>query len=304
MNFNYRSTENLLSIAKLNLRMIPEDIDVVVGIPRSGLFLANILALYLNKPFADLDGFLEKRHLGSGIRRINNSINIKKILVVDDSVWSGTQITEAKQKLKNYNSSIQIVYLTAYINPEKKDLVDVYFEKLAGPRIFEWNILNSWIYSISCTDLDGILCVDPQEIDNDDGERYLKFIRTTSPKFIPHAKIKTIVTARLEKYRAPTVDWLSKNLIEYENLIMMNLPDKAARIKAGNHASFKAEVYKNSDAEIFIESAKWQALEINKLSNKAVFCSENMQMYLPIHLPDKDSFRTYLKNLFFTLKYK
>ncbi|MBR1728760.1 MAG: hypothetical protein IJ728_04475 [Selenomonadaceae bacterium] len=41
-----------------NLHKIPRDIDLVIGVPRSGLLVANILALYLNKPLISIDMFI------------------------------------------------------------------------------------------------------------------------------------------------------------------------------------------------------------------------------------------------------
>lgn len=37
-----------------NLHRLPRDIDLVVGIPRSGLLAANLLSLAANIPMADL----------------------------------------------------------------------------------------------------------------------------------------------------------------------------------------------------------------------------------------------------------
>ena len=41
-----------------NLHKIPRDIDLVIGVPRSGLLVANMLALYLNKPLISIDMFI------------------------------------------------------------------------------------------------------------------------------------------------------------------------------------------------------------------------------------------------------
>ncbi len=288
MNFNYRSLEDLIFLTKKNLDKIPKDIDLVVGIPRSGLLLANLISLYINKPISDLNGFLNGQILSHGKRKLKENIEFNKILIVDDSLWSGDEINEAKTKINSLKSSnIEFIFLVGIINPKKISLVDIFFESVNGPRIFEWNILNSWIYSKSCTDLDGILCFDPTEEENDDGKKYENFILNAKPKFTPFLKVNTIVTARLEKYRSLTIKWLEDNNIEFDSLIMMNLPNKDARIKAGNHASFKAQIYKKSETQLFIESAEWQAKEIFRLSNKPVFCSENMKMYFPIEKKNK-----------------
>ena len=38
-----------------NINKIPKDVDLIVGIPRSGLLVANLLALYLNIKLTDID---------------------------------------------------------------------------------------------------------------------------------------------------------------------------------------------------------------------------------------------------------
>lgn len=278
VKFNYRSIEDLILLLKNKLYSIPEDIDLVVGIPRSGLFFANLIGLYLHKPIADIDNYLEGKILGKGDRKLPIKNSYKKVLIVDDSLWSGKQIKQVKEKLTIKYPKTNYTYIVAYIRPDNLDLVDIYFEALESPRIFEWNILNSWIYSISCTDLDGILCNNPSDEDNDDGEKYLQFVKNVSPKFIPHTTINTIVTSRLEKYRKETESWLKAHSIKYEKLYMLNLPNKETRIKLKIHAKFKAQVYSSSETNLFIESSYWQAMEISKLTQKPVFCSENMRM--------------------------
>ena len=68
---NYRSIAQLSDQLVAWSRELPPDLDLVVGLPRSGLLAANILALYRNLPVADLDGFLAGRTLGAGTTRAN-----------------------------------------------------------------------------------------------------------------------------------------------------------------------------------------------------------------------------------------
>lgn len=88
----------------------------------------------------------------------------------------------------------------------------------------------------SCIDLDGILCKDPTNDENDDGQNYRHFLINVEPLLRPSVEIGWIVTRRLEKYRKLTEEWLRKHSIKYKNLVMMNLPDKATRVALGNHA--------------------------------------------------------------------
>ena len=51
---NYRSVSDLNEVILRNIHIIPRDIDLVVGVPRSGMMPANLLSLYLNLPYTDI----------------------------------------------------------------------------------------------------------------------------------------------------------------------------------------------------------------------------------------------------------
>ena len=270
-----------------NLHMIPKDIDLVVGVPRSGLLVANIIALHLNVPLTDLEGFMEGKVFESGTTRRPKDYDCKvkkykKVLIVEDSVFSGESIQNAKNKILNTNrNDIEAIFFAAYVAPGKESLVDMYLEICGLPRVFEWNIMHHGIIERSCFDLDGVLCVDPTESDDDDGECYKAFLRKVKPLFVPTKEIGNIVTCRLEKYREETEEWLNKNNIKYKNLIMMNYKSKEERMKAGKHAEYKAKNYKKINSDLFIESSLSQAISIAKLSNKPVYCVEVQRMVYP-----------------------
>ena len=57
---NFRTINDSNNLISKNLDKIPKDIDLIVGVPRSGLFVANLIALYLNLPLTDFDSFLNR----------------------------------------------------------------------------------------------------------------------------------------------------------------------------------------------------------------------------------------------------
>ena len=162
--------------------------------------------------------------------------------------------------------------------PGKEKLVDYYFEIVPLPRYFQWNILNHTTLEKACFDIDGVLCVDPTEEQNDDGKKYMDFVLNAPPLFIPGSKIGTIVTSRLEKYRKETEKWLEDNHVKYNQLVMLDLPNKEARQKANSHAEHKAKTYMSNNYVLFIESSRSQAIEINRITKKPVLCTENFEM--------------------------
>ena len=275
----YRNIADLNNIILKRLSILPRDFDLIVGIPRSGMLPANLLALYLNKPYTDIHSFLNGHIYKAGARSQFFDIkDFKKILVVDDSIASGDAMEKCKESLKDVKNNFSISYCAIYVIPGKEKIVDYYFEVVPLPRYFQWNILNHTTLEKACFDIDGVLCVDPTDEQNDDGEKYLDFILHAPPLFIPGSKIGTIVTSRLEKYRKETEAWLEANHVKYNQLVMLDLPNKEARVKANSHAEHKAKTYFSSYYVLFVESSLSQAIEINMITKKPVLCTENFEM--------------------------
>jgi uncharacterized HAD superfamily protein len=167
--------------------------------------------------------------------------------------------------------SDKVIYCAVFATPMGVGLVDMHFEVCPAPRIFEWNFMHHRTLADSCVDMDGIICHDPTAIQNDDGPEYLRFVHEATPLYIPTVEIGYIVSSRLEKYRKPTEDWLSRHDVRYKELLLLDLPDAQTRRKMKIHAPFKAQVYRNKgDAILFIESESDQAAEIARLSGKPV----------------------------------
>ena len=254
--------------------------NLVVGIPRSGMVPAYMIALRLNLPVIDLDGFLNGNAPCGGSRlQMKTAMPVRHVLIVDDSIRSGSQLNLVKEKLFGIGE-IEFGFCTPFATTANKGQVDHYFELIDRPRVFQWNLMHSWIYEYSCVDIDGVLCNDPTEAENDDGENYIHFLLNAPLKYKPPVPVKTLVTNRLEKYRPQTERWLSENGIQYKELLMLDLPDRAARMRLGNYGAFKAEVYSaRKDALLFIESDRSQSVRINELTGRPVFCVDDMNYY-------------------------
>lgn len=275
----YRTISDLNRIILKRLNILPKDFDLIIGVPRSGMLPANLLALYLNKPFTDIHSFLNGHIYKAGARgQFFDIKDYKKILVVDDSVASGSAMLECKDSLKHLAADFSISFCAIYVIPGKEKMVDYYFEVVPLPRYFQWNVFNHTSLEKACFDIDGVLCVDPTEDQNDDGPKYIDFILNAQPLFIPGAKIGTIVTSRLEKYRKETETWLKANKVKYNDLVMLNLPNKEARQIANSHGDHKAKAYLAKPYVLFVESDLTQAIQINRIAKKPVLCSENFEM--------------------------
>ena len=278
----YVTIKELSDMIRRNLWKIPHDIDLVVGIPRSGMMVANMIALYLNKRLTDIDSFIKGSVFECGERgKYVGEKGIYKVLVVDDSVYSGGAMTKAKLKLEPLVNQFEFVFASPIITTLGRDFVDVFFEVIDDERVFEWNLFHHGILNHSCLDIDGVLCCDPEE--DDDGEKYLAFVNNAKPLFTPTVTVDTLISCRLEKYRKQTEEWLKKNNISYRQLVMLDLPDKNSRIRWGRHGEYKGEYYRSRDFQLFIESSYCQASIIAKVSNKPVICLETNELlfFLP-----------------------
>jgi len=283
---NYRSISDMNDAILRNLHRLPRDIDLVVGVPRSGILAATLVSLTANIPMTDLDSFLAGRIYTSGITKRRAALDrqhadMRKILVIDDSIAGGNAIRDARNKIAAAGIQGDFIYAAVFgLEPQHQE-TDVVLEVVPHPRMFQWNFMHHIFLEQCCVDIDGVLCLDPTEEENDDGPIYEKFLAEARTLLGPTRKIGWLVTSRLEKYRKLTEAWLAKHEIKYDHLIMLDLPSKAERQRLGAHGSFKAEFYRKSDAILFIESEHEQALRIAKLSGKPVLCVETNIVSFP-----------------------
>ncbi len=252
---------------------LPLDYDVIIGVPRSGMLPASILALHRNVALADIHTFARGGTFEGGFR--DQHQKRRKALVLDDSILSGRSMEAARKQLaelEGWKVDYAAVYGTAGADR-------VFYRHLAIPRIFEWNMLHSYWAKHACVDIDGVLCRDPTRQENDDGPLYLNFMRSVAPRHRATVELHTLCTGRLEKYRMQTVDWLSRHGIAYKHLIMHPARSKQERMQLHDHAVRKAEHYRRSGCKLFIESSDIQAKEIRKRSGKPVICTDTMVIY-------------------------
>jgi uncharacterized HAD superfamily protein len=269
------------------MHRIPRDIDIVVGIPRSGMLPASLIALHRNLSLTDLDGFLEGRILQPGIRRKKPGLREtdpaawKNVLVVDDSIGTGGTLAETRARLTVAAGDRNIFYCAVYGVKRRHPGVDLIMEVCPLFRAFEWNLMHHpFLLANTCLDIDGLLCVDPMSEENDDGPRYERFLQNAQPYLVPTVPVGTLVSSRLEKHRAMTEDWLHRHGIQFGELYLLDLPSAVARRRLKAHAPFKAEVYRSKkDAWLFLESNLSQAEAIAAQTGKAVICTTDMVLF-------------------------
>lgn len=273
---NIRSLADLNATIAANLHRIDRtSFDVIVGIPRSGMIPAAIIATHLQMPLADVGGFAKGIVNGRGGKGIAGA---ERVLLVDDSVNKGRAMATASAIVKQRAKSVTRLAIYGPYQVPAADHVDLAFEDCHGPRVFAWNMAKHKRMARWGFDFDGVLCRDPVNAENDDGERYAAFLRDAEPAFLPRRPIGHIVTCRLERYRAACEDWLHRHGVEFGALHMMPFETKAERMEAGNRGGWKAGVVRSLGVELFIESCPKQAGIIARGAGVPVWCTRTQSL--------------------------
>lgn len=258
--------------------------DVVIGIPRSGILPASIIATYLQLPLADPVGFSHGIIHG----RSGNAVKPgRRILLVDDTVNKGGAMSRAIAALPKGLTITRACVWGPYQVENPAALVDIALADCHGPRAFAWNLMKHKRLPRWAFDMDGVLCRDPAKHENDDGDAYRQFCLGAEPLFLPQRPIGHIITSRLEKWREPTEAWLRRHGIEYASLTMMDLPDKRARMSAmkvdGGRGGWKArqiaKVVAEQPIEMMIESCPRQSAIIARTAGIPVFCTQTQEVF-------------------------
>lgn len=268
-----------------NIYKIPNDIDVIVGVPRSGMIPTLIIAEYLNKKCVDLDSFLDNKYAYSmGLRgdyvRDGKS---NKVLVLDDTCCTGSAMNRVKEKLKDFSQNFEIIYGCIYCEqPESKNNIDIYLKDVSNNNLViqEWNILHRyhWLNQRSIWDIDGLVCKEPPDETNT--IEYEQYISNAVPMIIPSSPIAAFCTYRLEKYRQVTQEWLQKYNVPYNQLIMFPSENSVQRNNWVSPSQYKSEIYLNLQyCVLFVESDDYQAQEIYNITHKNVFCYSTGKLY-------------------------
>jgi uncharacterized HAD superfamily protein len=243
---------------------------------------ATLISQLLNVRLATLDEYLAGSVCSAGHRPVK-SIDGGITLVVDDSVATGQEMSRVRERIEAAGL-VNVQYLCVYGTKGTESVTDIQLLDLAQPRIFSWNVMNAWILERACCDIDGVLCRDPDETENDDGECYKRFLANVPSNNAPRRRIRKLVTCRLEKYRAATEEWLRAQGIDCDELVMVDgiTANERRDPQMFNHGQFKADVFKRDDLSIvFIESCPQQANLIARVAGKWVFCFTTGEFIAP-----------------------
>ncbi len=276
---DYRSFQDMNKTILLNRHRLPAKIDLVVGIPRSGLISAAYLSVALNLPMTDLATLLDGGVFEAGTTKKRPDFEAalqrdRTVVVIDDSIGSGTAMRSYRKRIAESGIDGTFYFCAVYGHMSRHPDADAVLEKVSTPALYEWNFMHRPEIAEACCDIDGVLCPNVPPQDDDDGERYLEFIRTAPPYFLPTQRIGCLITGRREKYRAETEDWLKRHGVQYDELEMVG-------DLSYSHGEAKGVYLRDSRHSFFIESEPDQAHQIASLSSKPVICVETQELVQP-----------------------
>ena len=245
---------------------LPSTISMVAGVPRSGMIAAAAIATRLGLPLAAINGG-RLDMMAFGLRLHNQLQFSADLLVVEDSVNTGRSIKDATRNFPNAKTA------AIYVRPEQSELVDFIGRKLPMPHFFEWHYFGSDLVKNAAFDLDGVISEECPSLDDDDGERYSQWLKNVKPLWLPKPHpVGAIVTARLEKYREPTEQWLQRHGVQYSQLRMGPWSSKLERSKHFNAGEYKGGALKKNGLQTFLESCPIQSRQIHEATGKTVVC--------------------------------
>ena len=275
----YTSIADMANTIRTNLWKVPDDVTLIVGVPRSGMIAALLVGEFLHKPVMDLPSYLAGWRPACGSRSKHMRAGTGRVLVLDDTLYTGRSMAAVRKQI----ASDDVLYGCIYAEGKNAtEQVDVWFENNYNPdeelwHLYEWNILHHGekLSKRTMFDLDGVLCVDPP--DEREREQYENYIANAKPLVLPTTPLGAIVTYRCERYRQVTADWLKRHGVQYNELFMCQ--SEQLRSSAGA-ARYKAYAYELAKwALLFVESNPAQAKAIAEITGKQVFCYSNGVMY-------------------------
>ena len=214
------------------------DCDAIVGVARSGIIPASVIACLLHVPL----------YVGSGSQIVWAGTGTRsarlgdrppgKVAIVDDTSVSARSILKTAIRARRTWPSAKIVTAAVYSHAP---IVDFSARHYPLPHWLEWHVLNSPIMSHAAVDIDGVLC--------DYG------VLLQRPRYRP---ARLILSARGEAAREDTERWLCERGITYRELVL------SPRFLDGKYAAeWKAETLqrfvRSNEINIMIESETDQA---------------------------------------------
>lgn len=265
----YRSVGDLSTDARSLAASLPADLDFLVGIPRSGLLAATLVALHRNIPVADLDGICEGRVMATGdrYRGPTDLAEMDRVVVLDDTLNTGKTMEAASERIREAEFSGEITFGAVYVTEEGKGAVDHWGEVVPQPRVFEWNLFHHARLRRWAVSFEGVLC-DIDRFSVSEGTDIL----AAEPIVRPTKPIGWVVSCVPHRFREDIRAWLESHDIAYRALATDMIGHERPCLE------FKQDAYETSNAELFLEGAASAAEALAEAVGQPVYCLETNRL--------------------------
>lgn len=277
----YRNSTNLSSLIRANIHRIPR-VDAVVGIPRSGMLPATLIATLTDQPLLCVSELfkssfpLKPKHGG----RWENMDWPGTILLVDDSISGGQTFARIDQQIRLKHPQAFITKLAVFRKPQSPDIC-ISFETVPGPRVFEWNWFRHPLIKKAVFDIDGVICTETEKVKDWTDLAAVRAIRERAePLWIPKYEVLALATGRRECEREWTEAWLAKHGVRYGKLYMTDgVYNTEERYIPGKARVTKSIAVLETQATWMVESNAKQAEHIRVTAGKPVLCTDTNTMF-------------------------
>jgi orotate phosphoribosyltransferase len=251
-----------------------QDAAAFIGIPRSGLLIANVLALHLNKHLLPMTWLRDVRRGGGGharpLRRGGKALPPGPIVVLDDSCLTGKTLKEVVGMFGQRQHGRPIHYAVPYTREDAPACITETYRSIPRQAVFAWNWAHQARFRTAVTDLDGVIHPEIQ-----DGLRSPP--SAVRPLLIPSYPPLAIATGRRERYRPHTQAWLDHWRVDSGMGVHMMPTDKEEHADVGGVIGHKCAVARTTRAQWFVESSAVQAEGISYVV--PTLCTETWRMY-------------------------
>jgi len=248
-------TSQLVQDSVLLAGNLPVDITGVVGIPRSGMLPASVIATHLHLPLGEFNNG-RINWLANGWRSQQLRPG-EKLLFIDDTVYNGHTLSRVRNVFGDEH-----VYACVYARPQTaiKSIFDICYRLVPFIHFLEWNLINGCLangevtYHLKSIIRDGIGCDFDGVIVHDEMTKGVLHTPYLIPKRSP---VPLVITGRGVDEMEPTLQLIAKYKINIRQIIMrpLHVPNNLYDI-----AKWKASVFKQfPNLGVYVESSAYQS---------------------------------------------
>jgi hypoxanthine phosphoribosyltransferase len=268
-NINFVTLDELANWTREWIRSFPTDFDVIIGIPRSGMIVASMIACRLGRPLTTPDLYCEGKWWAS---QLIKPTSFRRALLVDDSVNAGMAIARARATLAQGPSNVKVTTAAVVAHRrEARELVDLHYRLLLHPTIFEWNLLHMKAMNVLSVSLEGVLCDRLPQGVSLASEGFAHWAAETRCLQVPSYEIDFVISMRGEQLRDVTQRWLARHGVRYRELLLVDAANKDASDR-------KVALLRERHPDMHFEDTRAESEKIWQATGIPTICFDEMDL--------------------------